>query len=112
MAVFEDVTEQKRMEDDLRFMAMAVEYASDAIGMSTPEGRHYYQNKAFTELFGEVGEHPLLTSVEDPGSGLEVLNTIGKSWRGGKSTKTVRYAISDAYAIWDDTGTIQGLVGI
>ncbi len=118
VAVFEDVTEQKRMEDDLRFMAMAVEYASDAIGMSTPEGRHYYQNKAFTELFGEVGEHPLLTSVEDPGSGLEVLNTIkaGNPWRGEIKARDKNGAICDiltrAYAIWDDTGTIQGLVGI
>ena len=31
---------------------MAVGSATDAIGMATPDGRHYYQNEAYTKLFG------------------------------------------------------------
>ncbi len=52
MGTLKDITEQKQAEDELLKFKMSVEGASDAIGMSTPEGIHFYQNKAFSELLG------------------------------------------------------------
>lgn len=36
----------------LRLFKELVEHSTDAIGMSTPEGKHYYQNETFNNLFG------------------------------------------------------------
>ncbi|HSR35693.1 MAG TPA: LytS/YhcK type 5TM receptor domain-containing protein, partial [Desulfurivibrionaceae bacterium] len=51
-----DITKRKQDEEMLGLFKVLVENASDAIGMSTPEGMHYYQNEAFTALFGNIGE--------------------------------------------------------
>ena len=45
-------------EEILQYFKLAVENSSDAIGMSTPEGKHWYQNKAFDDLFGDIGDDP------------------------------------------------------
>jgi PAS domain S-box-containing protein len=47
-----DLRDRKKAEEKLLHFQKAVDSATDAIGMSTPEGRHYYQNEAFTKLFG------------------------------------------------------------
>ncbi len=118
VAVYNDVTERKRIEENLRFFALAVEHSSDAIGMSTPEGKHYYQNKAFSELFGDVGENPLLTRIEDHEKGAEILHGIqaGNPWRGEVKARGKNGEILDilmrAYAIKDDSSEIRGLVGL
>jgi len=118
VAVYDDVTEQKHLEESLRTVALAVEHSSDAIGMSTPEGMHYYQNKAFTDLFGEVGEHPLQTELENTFLGREIMDTVkaGTPWRGELKSRDKNKDPIDilmrAYAIKDNSGSIQGLVGL
>ena len=47
-----DITERKKAEQELLYFKKAVQGSSDAIGMSTPDGKHYYQNEAFDRLFG------------------------------------------------------------
>jgi PAS domain S-box-containing protein len=113
-----DITERKRAEEKSRFFALAVENSSDAIGMSTPEGRHYYQNKAFDDLFGAIGERPPATVFVDEQVGLEVFRTImgGNPWTGevkmrGKAGELLDVFLR-AYAIKDDAGTMLGLVGV
>lgn len=118
VAVYEDVTERKRAEDALRSFALAVENSSDAIGISTPEGRHYYHNKVFGELFGEAGECPQETLYADTQLGFQILEIIkaGKTWTGevkfrGREGQPLDILLR-AYAIKDDSGKILGLVGI
>lgn len=96
----------------------ALENATDAIGMSTPQGRHYYQNKAFTDLFGIIGENPPATLYCDEKIGTEVFRTImaGGSWTGEVAMyakdRRILTILLRAYAIKDEQSNIIGLVGI
>ena len=118
VAVYDDVSARRQVEDNLRFFALAVENASDAIGMSTPEGKHYYQNKAFDALFGDVGANPSETLYADPAVGREVFESIeqGIPWNGEVKMCGRQGDILDiylrAYAIFGPTQKILGLVGL
>ena len=48
-----DISERLKAEENLHIFKDLVEYSSDAIGMSTPEGKHLYQNKALI-IFSEI----------------------------------------------------------
>ncbi len=104
--------------EKLRSFALAVESSSDAIGMSTPAGKHYYQNKAFTDLFGDIGENPPATVYVDEQVGRKVFRTImgGNPWAGEIKMKGKAGELLDvfqrAYAIKDSAGRILSLVGI
>jgi len=110
--------------EELRFFRRAVDSASDAIGMSTPDGRHYYQNQAFDELFGmtvtevEGATGPPSTVYADEQVGREVFGTImgGTPWTGevemlGRDGRRLRVLLR-AYAVKDDGGAVVGLVGV
>lgn len=113
-----DITDRKRAEDSLRIFKESVENSSDAVGMSTPEGKHYYQNRAFDELFGPVGENPPETLFADPAVGHEVFRTImaGGQWTGEVQMHAKDRRILDiflrAYANKDESGRITALLGI
>jgi PAS domain S-box-containing protein len=104
--------------EKLHSFALAVESSSDAIGMSTPDGKHYYQNKAFDDLFGDIGENPPATVYVDEQLGREVFRTImgGNPWAGEIKMKGKAGELLDvfqrAYAIKDSAGRILGLVGV
>ena len=51
-AVVRDITEQKQTEKELLQIKVAIDNTSDAIAISTKDGNHFYQNKAFTRMFG------------------------------------------------------------
>ncbi len=118
-----EITERKRAEEKIRYFQKAVESGSDAIGMSTPEGKHYYQNEAFTRLFGltveEVrGSEGPPTVYADKDVGAEVFRTImkGDSWEGevemfAKSGRKLSIDLH-AYAIKDEKDKVVGLVGM
>ena len=96
----------------------ALENAKDAIGISTPAGRHYYQNLAFTELFGAVGENPRATVYCDPAVGEEVFRTLmdGREWTGevrmhGRDGRILDIDLK-AYPNKDLQGRVTSLVGI
>ncbi|MEI6841550.1 MAG: PAS domain S-box protein [Methanomicrobiales archaeon] len=79
-----DITERKRAEEALHLFKDLVEHSSDAIGMSTPDGRHYYQNEAFNRLFGTIGDNPPVSVYVDKAIGKHVFDTIigGGNWQG------------------------------
>ncbi|MGD0283844.1 MAG: PAS domain S-box protein, partial [Dissulfurispiraceae bacterium] len=123
-AMFTDITERKKAEEALLYFQMAVDSATDAIGMSTPEGRHYYQNEAFTNLFGlSVSEvdgvsGPPSTVYADEKEGAKIFRTIMK---GGFFAGEVKMLDKDrnekdiylrAYSIKSKDGKVVGLVGI
>ncbi len=63
VAFHRDITKRKQAEKALHLFKDLVEHSYDAIGMSTPEGVHYYQNKAIDLLFGEIGNIPHLSVI-------------------------------------------------
>jgi PAS domain-containing protein len=80
------MTREKKQEVDSRTSQRmtigayeALENATDAIGMATPQGRHYYQNRAFCELFGIIGEPPPATLYCNEVIGQEVIVSSGYS---------------------------------
>jgi len=122
-STIQDITERKRIEDMLLIIRQAIDNSGDAIGMSDPPGHHFYQNKAFTDLFQYTAEE-----LETAGGGVaayvdqavarEVFNTImsGRAWNGevemvSKSGRKFPVLLR-ANAIKDDLGRIVGLIGI
>ena len=75
---------RKQTEKHLKLFKKVVESATDAIGISTPDGRHWYQNAAFDALFGNIGEDPPATLYYDKNVGAEVFETLtaGGEWSG------------------------------
>ena len=86
--------------------------------MATPEGRHFYQNEAFTNLFGEIGDNSPATIFVDKDVSKDVFKTImaGGRWAGEVTMfakdKRVLNILLRAYANRDVSGRIIGLVGI
>ncbi len=113
-----DITKRKRAEEELHLFKDLVEHSSDAIGMSTPEGIHYYQNQAFNLLFGTIGEYPPDTVYVDKSVGEHVFDTImsGGTWQGEikmfRSDRTVLDIFQRAYPIHNKNGNIIAIVGL
>ncbi len=118
VTTFNNITERKQAEETLRIFKESVENSSDAIGMSTAEGKHYYQNQAFSQLFGQVGEDPPSTLYVHENIGKQVFDTIktGEQWVGEvqmyAKDRSILTIYLRAYANKDDHGRVVGLVGI
>ena len=124
VGTIQDITERKLVEQKLLHVMAAVESTGDAIGISDLQGRHYYQNKAYTELFGYATAAELqavgggAATVCDPAVGRELFETIiaGKTWSGELKLVTKSGRIFDAFeradAIKDERGQMIGLVGV
>ena len=108
----------QRSEQELKIFKEALDNATDAIGMATPEGRHYYQNRAFDTLFGSIGDYPPDTLYVDTSVGRKVFNTIisGGQWMGEVKMYARDRSILDiflrAYANKDKNGTIISVLGV
>jgi PAS domain S-box-containing protein len=118
LALLVDISKSKLAEESLRLFKTLVESSSDAIGMSTPAGKHFYQNQAFTNLFGDIGEEPPVTLFVDENLGKEVFKTImaGERWDGEVKMfardKRILSIFLRAYANKDSSGKVIGLVGV
>jgi len=120
---FRDVTERKKAEEMLRLISKAVESSGDAIGIADARGNHFYQNQAFTELFGYTLDELKDGGVQekiygDQNVARDVFSTImkGNSWSGEieditKSGRRITVLLR-ADAIKDDQGNIIGLLAI
>ncbi len=123
-ATFEDITERKLAEEKLIFINKAIESTRDAIGISDSTGKHFYQNKALTNLFEYSTAEELqaagggLAVVYDPAVAKEMFENIkaGKSWSGELEMITKSGRVFQAYeradAVLDKDGKNIGLIGI
>jgi PAS domain S-box-containing protein len=119
-----NITERKQAEEKLITITKAVESASDAVGISDAHGRHFYQNRALTELFGYATAAELQAAgggsavVKDPQVAKEMFEKImsGKSWAGELEMVTKSGRVFPAYeradAIKDNDGNMIGLIGV
>ena len=89
LSIARDISDRKRNENNLLRISSAIESTSDAIGISMPDGKHFYQNQAFSNLFGYTVDELNYTLgpvklYEDPDVGRTVFETImhGNSWDG------------------------------
>ncbi len=105
-------------DEDLMVFKQAVEASSDAVGMSTAKGRHYYQNKSFDDLFGDIGNDPPSTLYVDASVGREVFAAImgGQPWNGevnmyGRDGRILNILLR-AYPVKDDKGIVRRIVGV
>lgn len=122
-SIISDITEKKKSEERLSYFQKALDSSSDAIGMSTPEGIHFYQNASFTKLFGYnkdelSGTRGAVKLYFDPKIGEDVFDNImkGKNWEGeiemvNKMGNKLNILLR-AYPIKDDGGKVIGLVGL
>jgi two-component system cell cycle sensor histidine kinase/response regulator CckA len=119
----QEILERQEAEEELLRIMKAVESASDAIGMSDPKGHHFYQNRAFTDLFEYTAEELEAAgggpaAYVDPAVARDVFNKImsGQSWVGKTemvSRSGRRFSVfSRADAVKDDFGNIIGLIGV
>lgn len=117
-----DITEEKLREAQRHHFQKAMDSSSEAIGMATVDGRHFYQNQAFTDLFGyELGEMPFESPkccYADKLLAEEVFSEIlsGRSWTGELEMRRKDGELFTAYlnadAIRDEDGTVIGIIGI
>jgi len=118
-----DITERKRTEEMLLLIKDAVEGSSDAISIGDSQGNLFYQNEAFTRLFGYTLEElkasrMMQTLYADKGIARNIFLTAmqGGSWNGEIETITKDgrklNILLRANAIKDGTGKIVGLVGV
>jgi two-component system cell cycle sensor histidine kinase/response regulator CckA len=124
IGIARDITERKQTERKLLQILAAVESTSDAIGISDAHGRHFYQNKAFTELFGYSSAEELEAAgggpavVHDPAVARQMFDTIqsGGSWRGELKMVTKDGRVFEAFeradAVKDKDGNVIGLIGV
>jgi PAS domain-containing protein len=94
--ILSDITERKRTEEKLIYIMKAVESASDAIGISDSMGHHFFQNKAFSDLFGYGTAEELEAAgggkavVKDPVVGKEMFDNLMSGtvdWRAGNGNE-------------------------
>ncbi len=117
LAVQSNITDRKQAEKTSHNFSTAVSHSSDAIGMATPEGKHWYQNKAFDELFGKIGEDPPSSLYVDETVGRDVFETImgGDHWIGEvkmyNKDRNILDILLRAYPIRNEKNQVVGLVG-
>lgn len=118
LVVVRDISERKLTEQKLGIFKATIEYSTDAIGMATPEGVHYYQNPAFDKLFGNLYGENVAKVYKKESDKIEVFETImsGKQYISeiemfSKDGDPLNVLLR-AYPVFDDTGNITSLVGI
>jgi len=119
-----DISERKENEEKILFINKALESTSDAIGILDAQGHHYYQNKAFSKLFGYETVEEIASAggggalINDPEVGKkmvsEILNGEFQSREIDMITKSGRvfpsYKRTDV--IKDSHGNILGAIAI
>jgi len=117
-----DITARKQAEDDLQRVKTAVDAVSDAIGIATADGHHFYQNAAFDRLFGyslqEITELQPARIYANAADATLVFDTImaGSSWQGevemiAKNGRHFPVSLR-ADAVKDAHGKLIGLIGV
>ncbi|HNQ24030.1 MAG TPA: PAS domain S-box protein, partial [Phycisphaerae bacterium] len=110
----EDVTERKRVEEELQKLASVVQYSSELVNLATLDGRMVFLNEAGGRMLGidprEAGRHQIVEVI--PEAWLPVVHnemlaalTAGGTWEGDLQYRNLATgALTDVHAM---TFTIQ-----
>ena len=120
-----DVTQRKRMQEEMAKLLSAVEHAGDGIFMLSPDRRYTYVNSAFARMYGYtademVGSSPVMTrSDAHPDSFHEAIYSellAGNTWTGRQTRKkqdgTLVEIETTLVPIRDEYGTTIQYVGV
>ncbi len=119
-----NITDKKKAEERYSLISKAVASTTEAIAIADSKGRHFYQNKALSDLFGyETAEETEaagggMARVKDPAVAIQIFDTIlnGESWSGELEMVTKSGRVFPAYeradAIKDNEGNTIGVIGI
>ncbi|MCJ7520765.1 MAG: PAS domain-containing protein, partial [Dehalococcoidia bacterium] len=118
-----DITERKRLEEELHRLGWAVQSTSDGVGIADVTGKSIYHNEALVEMLGytvdelnAAGGPPAVYA--DPDVAREMFDTImkGGSWNREMEMKTRtgrdRVVHLRADSVKNENGRIIGLIGI
>lgn len=122
LTVINDITQAREDQEMLRYLQIAIESTTEAIGISTKDGKHLYQNEAFTRLFGYTleeieGSRPSAI-YHSARESEEVFSAImhGSSWDGELIMQDKQGRSFPVYlradSIKDERGNITGLIGM
>ena len=113
-----DISERVNAEKNTLLFKSAVESSSNAINILTQEGKCWFNNNAFEELFGEPKADAITGLYKDKKLGHEIFKTItkGNTWHGevemyGKKNNVLDVSLY-AYAIKDKNNKIWGVVNV
>ncbi len=121
--VIRDISERKKAQDELLRIQKAIDSTSDAIGISDPQGNHFYHNKAFYNMFGytvdellAAGGPPAISLNPDTVKEVFEATMSGNAWNGeaeliSKSGRQFPVYLR-ADAIRDESGNIIGLIAV
>ena len=121
--VAERTEELRKLNESMLRITTAVEKCSDGIAMADPDGAHFYQNRAFTELLGyqsdeftALGGPAVLYADKNVARDVFAEIMAGRSWSGetemlAKDGRRIPILLR-ADVIKDDRGEIVGLIGI
>ncbi len=123
--IAEDITEQKKSEEELRKLSRAIESSSSAVFIASKAGRIEYVNPKFSQLTGYSKQQAIgktadfLRTADSMNSSYDALwkaITSGEEWRGeldnqnrGGEKYRARISIS---AVKDDAGKVTHFIGI
>jgi PAS domain S-box-containing protein len=120
----ECIVGQNLANEKLLLFNYAIESAHNAIGISNANGLHYYQNKAFSDLFGYATSDELQANggvimlFNNPEIGKEIYNNMlsGKAWNGELEMKKKDDRVFSAFfnldIIKDNANNTIGFVSI
>jgi len=112
-----DITNRKQNEHYLDLFKKTLDCSTNAVGIASPEGKHWYQNRAFDKLFGlSIPEPPELYRNKDEGlklfkklkSGSEFHGEVEMYNRDGEIISVMIHA----FPLKDSEGNLVGLAGI
>jgi len=113
------VLPQVPVENSVAILKEILDRSRDAIAIASPEGIHYFQNKAFDRLFGcIINPASPIAQYVDAAVGRKVFETImaGREWTGEAElygqNRQVLFIQLHAYPIRGQDGRILALVGI
>ena len=125
IGLYQDITERKQAEEELRKLSRAVEQSNTSIVITDPDGTIEYVNPYFSELTGytfeeTVGQNPriLQSGITDETVYEDLWKTIteGKEWRGEfcnkKKNDELYWESASISPIMDSSGKITHFVAV